>query len=241
MTVENAAVSSAPTGQPNAGAGTTPAPAGATNQAAAGAPAADPTAPAAGDVSAPPKGEQGQAAKGNDTTPKATGALEVKVPDGVAVDQKFLDGFKTKLQDQLVAKSGLKPEQASQFGSELVAMYAEQRKAEQQALIQSVEKQQTEWMAGLSKEWGEKTPEKVAQAQAALLKFGGPDAIADIQKYGLGNLPSYVKAWAAVGAAIAEDSTSAKGAPPGGSGKAPTREEKWARVFDGKGSTLPAK
>jgi hypothetical protein len=188
---------------PAAAAGTAPAPTGETTTSAA----------LKGSVlvgEAKPEGkDQGQTSGENNTTPADGAEIEVKLPDGVAVDQKMLDTFKPVFKEV-----GLNSEQASRLATKYVEIAA----AAQKEQMSSWEKQSESWEGLLKSDadfGGAKFSESVAKAQAAVLKFGGPELVADLSKYGIGNLPTLARAFAKIGRAIAEDDSSVKGKPDG--------------------------
>jgi hypothetical protein len=157
-----------------------------------------------------PTGEgQGQAGKGNETTPAAAAEIEVKLPDGVVIDKAVVDAFMPTFKEV-----GLNSEQASK----LAAKYAEVLAASTKVQVDSWEKQSTYWEAEIkaNKDFGgPKFSASVANAQKAVLKFGGPPLVAALNKYGIGNLPELAYAFARVGAAMAEDNATVKPAPGG--------------------------
>jgi hypothetical protein len=122
------------------------------------------------------------------------GPLEVKLPEGVVVDQKLLGDFAKEAK-----AAGMNGEQASK----VAAWYAGVEKTR----AQDWAKQSDDWYDALSKDaefGGKNHDENLVAFQTAVKRFGGDALIADLQKFGIDNLPSLVKAFAAVGKATGE-------------------------------------
>jgi len=237
MTVETTGTPAASTTPAATGAGTTPAPAGAATQPVTGTtPATATTTPAATPptkgsfLSGAPKAEQGKPVEGNTTTPPAGSALEVKIPEGFKADPKVLETFTAK-----AAELKLNSEQANA----MLAIHAETTKAAVEAQVAEAEKTSATWESELNadKDFGGQNLQasKRAIELASTMMPEAKAAMADLEKYGFGNLPSAVKLFSKIGSMFAEDKTSAPKTPPGSPVKPLTSEEKWARVLDGKG------
>jgi hypothetical protein len=146
------------------------------------------TAAAAKDPAAAPAPE----AKAKE--PASDAPLEVKLPEGVVVDQGLLTAFA-----QQAKEAGMNGEQASK----LAAWYAGQEKAR----AEEWGKQSDRWYDSLEKDpdfGGKHTAENMAAYQAAVKQFGGEQLVKDLQAYGIDNMPSLVRAFAAAGKALAE-------------------------------------
>ena len=153
--------------------------------------------------------EQGQTSGENKTTPEAGAELEVKLPEGTVIDQAFLDGYKA-----VAKEAGLNSEQATKIAAKYMELQSVAEKSQYDAWM----KQSDDWEAELKSDkdvGGAAFNDNTAKARAALLKYGGQGLATDLNKYGLGNLPSLFKAWANVGRAIAEDQSATKGSPGG--------------------------
>lgn len=171
-------------------------------------------------------GEQGQTS-GEPNKGAASGAeLEVKLPEGVEVDAKMLEGFKG------VAKEvGLDSEKASK----LATWYAQQTAATEKAQVEAHAKQGETWLAQLKSDpdfGGANFESSVADAKRAMARFGGDGLSADLEAFGLGNLPSLVRTMARIGKAIGEDSTGVQTAQSGRSGAAPSRAEYLKQLYN---------
>jgi hypothetical protein len=139
-----------------------------------------------GDGAAPAKATEGQSAA----------EFKITLPDGVKVDGTRLESFTKFAKD-----NGLSSEQASKAVAEYAKMQADDAKA--------WEAQDAKWHESLK---GDKTfggsnyDASVAAAQKAVVKFGGEELAKDLERLGIGNLPSLARAFARVGKAMSEDS-----------------------------------
>lgn len=173
----------------------------------------------AGDGAAKKDGSDTKKGEGNQA--KATdGAsdkpFEVKVPEGVKLEKAKLEQFTGWAKEK-----GLTPEQAS----DALGFYAEQQKQELKAWAA----QGDEWYGQLEKdpEFGKDLKASEAALQKALKRFDPKgELVADLEKYGVDNLPSLARFLRRVGLAGAEDKATVDGAKPGSdtSGK-PTKGE----------------
>jgi len=158
----------------------------------------------------------GDAAPADGSPSEGTGgdaALEVTLPAGMTIDQEMLDGF-----TEVAKASGLTSENASA----VAAWYGEQIAATEKAQKDEWSRTNQEWMETLKVDpefGGQKFDATVAQAKAALVKFGGAELSTALETAGISNLPPLVRAFARIGAAIAEDTSdgSKGGGPPSAS------------------------
>lgn len=135
--------------------------------------------------------------------------ISLQFPDGVVVDKALMDKFVP------VAKElGLKSEQAQKLAN----MYMEQVKSQQTAVTDAWASQQKEWQAANRKDadiGGAKYDANVEVARSAIAKFGGETLAKEIDALGIGDNPVLLKAWYAVGKAMATDKAGLTGAKPG--------------------------
>jgi hypothetical protein len=166
------------------------------------------------------KAKEEPAAKANEPVPTE---LKVTLPEGMKLDESILKG----LTDE-AAKLKLSSEQASGLGAFLAA---EQKRSEE-ADVAEWSKRSAEWAASVKADkdfGGANFDATVADAQKAIIQFGGKDLAAELEKWGLQNFPPLVKAFARAGKALGED-TSRSGAPAGQSGPT-TRAEQLRQEF----------
>jgi hypothetical protein len=95
--------------------------------------------------------------------------------------------------NKLAFDMGLSPKQAQGM--------ADAYMAQQQSLGGSVK----DTMALLNKEWGAGAPVQIKAAQQAVAQVGGQELLDVLETTGLGNHPALIKAFARVGAVLAED------------------------------------
>ena len=233
------ATTPAPAGQAGAGTGTTPAPTtpapAASSQppsSGTGTPPASTPAPAgttpAASAGEPKGGEQKPSGASPTGAPEAGGQLpEIKLPQGVSVDQAMLDGFRP-----LAKEVGLDSEKATK----VAAWYAGQVQAAQKALVDDAAKQDAAWQQALKADAefsgaGGKDFEANAKiAQKGVIWAGGEALAQEVEKYGLGNNPVLVKAFLKLGKALGEDTTTIQKAPSGADNVL-NRDERWARAM----------
>lgn len=126
----------------------------------------------------------------------AAGEYVVKLPEGVKVDETQFKEFTGWAKEK-----GLTPEQAS----EAVAYYSQQQKVQVDAWV----KQGDDWYGELEKDsefGGKAMTENEVAVQRAVHKFDPKgELVADLQKYGIENMPSLAKFLARLGKAIGED------------------------------------
>lgn len=170
----------------------------------------------------PAKGAEGEKEKANAGDGK-TPDLELKLPDGMKLDEGLWTRFKPVAQEL-----GLDSEKASKLAKFHAEAMSEREKAGQDAWNQL----RSEWHESLKtdKEFGGKNFEaNVALAQKALIRFGGKDLSDELAKYGLDNLPGLAKAFAKIGKEIAEDSSGTETAPTKKAN--PSREERVVNFY----------
>ena len=129
---------------------------------------------------------------------KADGAdtpLEVKLPEGTVVDKGLLDAFA-----QQAKTAGMNGDQASKLATWWAGV--EKTRAQDWA------KQSDSWFDELGKDQafgGKNLDENIAAFQCAVKKFGEPYGLAkDLEKFGIDNMPSLVRTFAAIGKALGE-------------------------------------
>lgn len=146
------------------------------------------------------------------TAETATGddaPLELSLPEGVDIDGDLLDGYKTTAKE-----AGLNSEQASS----LVKWYAETQAGLEKAQADALEAQNGQWLDELKADpelGGQNFEATCTAAKKALVAFGGPDLAKLYVNLGMQNHPASVRAWAAVGKAMAEDNSGGKRTPSG--------------------------
>lgn len=137
----------------------------------------------------------------------------MKFPEGVQVDKAAVETF-TKLAGELKLDSA--------GAQKVVDLYAGLQTQAQQAAEAQFAAADKAWAETLKKDpdvGGEKYAASVEQARRAVHKFGGPELAKAIDAMGLGNHPALFKAFAKVGAAMAEDRIA--GATTGGAEQGP--------------------
>jgi hypothetical protein len=100
---------------------------------------------------------------------------------------------------------GLTPQQAAGLAERMAKATAEGR---------GVERSEAE--AALRKDWGDKFEAQLGYANRAIAQFGGPELVAALTEAGLGNDPRLARAFAKIGAAMAEDAPAGMGGAPVG-------------------------
>jgi hypothetical protein len=209
-----------PTTATPGGAGTSgaPPPETASVIAAAGADeAVDPAKPAgsAATIEGDKPAEKPAGEKPADAPPAA---IELKLPEGVALDNAIVDGFK-----KTAAEVGLDSAKAQKvldgFLTAQQAVVAEQNK--------SMQAQDAKWAAELKADpeiGGEKYAASLVDVRRALRHFGGGKVASLIAAAGLGNHPDMVRGFAKMGRALAEDSIAGTSAKAGAERAAPPFE-----------------
>jgi hypothetical protein len=140
-----------------------------------------------------------------DEKPKdgSAATVEIKLPEGVKADEKLLGELSA-----IATKHKLSNEQASGVAAEWIQHMEASKKADHDSWV----KQGETWQAEIKAAFGDKLDAKVVAAQKAIDRFGGEELREIFRRYGIGNQPEMLKAWAAVGEAMAEDRSSS-GAP----------------------------
>lgn len=131
--------------------------------------------------------------------------LELKLPDGLRLDDAGLQGFKT-----LAKEAGLDGAKAQKF----VDLYAGFEKSK----VDAYAAQQKAWTEAIKADkdiGGTNLDKSLELSRRALTKFGGEGLVTFLDQSGLGNHPALVRAFVAVGKAMAEDSVA--GATPNAS------------------------
>lgn len=157
----------------------------------------------------PGAGTDGASDQGKPKEGDAPAEFKVTVPDGVKVDDAQLKSFTDWAQ-----KSGLTSDQATKA----IAFYADLQKQGDAAW----QKQGEEWGKQLQTDkvvGGKDYSANVVAAQKAVQRFGGAELAADLERLGVGNLPSLVRAFVKIGKALSEDTAAVETAPKGGEQK----------------------
>lgn len=145
--------------------------------------------------------------KKTDANAQAAAPYEIKLPEGLQLDQGRLDGFK-----KIAQEAGISAEQASKLAE--FQLKAEKQLADD--ALKAWERQDEQWAKELreDKEFGgAKFDASKAAAQKAVMRFGGRELAERLEALGLGNDPLMFKAFARAGLAIAEDDSSADSDP----------------------------
>lgn len=173
----------------------------------AGDPPADPSPPADPAPPAPPKEPaEPPGPPPEEDAAKAPGAPEAyafRAPEGVALDPAAVEAFAPVARDL-----NLTQEQAQRFVDLYAGLQARQAEAQSEQAQRWAEQVRDDPEIG-----GRHMVDRVEAANKALGRFGTP-ALAEVLKAtGLCNHPEMVRAWAAVGKAIADDAHVAGGHP----------------------------
>lgn len=191
MTTEATTTTTTPAGQ--VGAGASPAPtAGSTAPAQAGATT----------TAAPAGTQQGQEGAPAQKPAAASGELEVKVPDGAAVDANAMAQFKAFAKD-----AGLTSESATK----VVGFYLEQQKA----LAAQWQTQKDTWQQAnrADKDLGGDRYDANAKEVARVLGTLDKELLGDLTEFGLIHLPSLNRAAWKLRSLVKEDNSALRGAP----------------------------
>ena len=206
-----------------AGAGAAGAGAAKGDTGAAGAAGAGPAAGAAGTAgtgaaagaAAPgaattvPGDQQSGAAKAIEPAPAD---IQIKIPEGVAVDQGLLKTFTEFAKEHKIA-----PEAAQKFADSYMGSA---KKATEEATLRQAE-QIVSWAeeARADKEIGGANWDKnVAAANKAMQRFGSKDLVALMNQSGLGNHKEMIRFFSKIGKSISEDTIPGGAAGQGGEG-----------------------
>lgn len=178
---------------------TTPAPAGTPTTPPQGTPQAggtllgtggqSTTPPAGGTADKPGEGE------GKTTETPPAQPVEIKLPEGVEVDQELFEVVKASVKD-------------SASGQKLVEAYVKAMTAQEQKIRANYEQTQKMWVESIKNDadlGGAKFPESQAAVGRAMERFGSPELRKFLDETGLGNHPELYKFVHRIGKAIAED------------------------------------
>lgn len=152
----------------------------------------------------PAKTEQAPAGE----KPAAPAALELKLPEGVTVPEAELAAYK-----ELALKQGLDAPKAQALLEHFVAV----DRAREQALAETVAKQEQAWTASLKADpdlGGQKWDATVQSVRRAIDYVGKPAAQMLVQA-GLGSHPDVVRALVKLGRGLAEDRIAGTSQAPG--------------------------
>lgn len=133
-----------------------------------------------------------RAALGVPDSPEAYG---LKPPEGIP-DGLWSDATATAFAG-MAHKHGLTPAQAQGLAAEFLSFQAQQ--------MPDVEAMRASAESELRREWGAAFAAKADHAKRAVRQFGGDALVEYLETTGLGNDPRMVRAFAAIGAAMAED------------------------------------
>jgi hypothetical protein len=131
----------------------------------------------------------------------AAPAYEFALPDGVAIDAALLEQVAPVLQ-----AANVPAEQAQA----LVSLYAQHVAAQDAARLEAQQQQVQAWADEVRADpeiGGAKLAATLNVAQRAIHRFGGDPLKQLLNETGLGNHPVLVRAFAAAGAAVSEDTT----------------------------------
>ena len=199
------------TGNTSAPASTTPPATAGGTPGAAQDPKTTSTAMTAGDTTTttePKKDGQGEGEpKGTTTPPPAE--IQIKLPDGVKLDEGLLNSFKP-----IAQKLGLKSEGAQELVDLFVATQQKAAQVQQETHLDTITKWAEE--AKADKEIGNTNWDTtVKQGQLALRKLGNPELVQLLNETGLGNHKAVIKFFATVGKSLSEDSLNGTTSTPG--------------------------
>lgn len=148
--------------------------------------------------------------------------IEITLPEGVQVDEATLVGFK-----EVAQKVGLDSAKAT----EIASWYASEQQKAARTWAEGETPTQKGWKDQLAKDpdfGGDKLPDTVLAARAAVERFGGQAARDAFTELGIGNHPALVRMLARIGRAMGEDSGM------GGAGGTPpkTKQEVFDQFYD---------
>lgn len=155
-------------------------------------------------------GEEGQAPKkeeGKDTEAgKKAGETtvpekyDIKVPDGMTLDQGMLDTFTPVFRELKLTQ-----EQAQKLADAYAPMIKAQAEAATQARLADFQKIVGEWKDETIKALGADSAKKMALAAKAINKLGGPELREVLNETGVGNKIELVNFFIKVGEIVSED------------------------------------
>lgn len=150
--------------------------------------------------------------------PSEPAALELKLPEGMQLEAAQLDGFK-----KLAAELKLDSAGASKVLEQVAAIDKARAEAGEKSFVEQDKKWAAEWQS--DKELGgAKSKETVTDIRRAFTHFKADEARSVLMAAGLGNHPAVVRAFAAIGRALRDD-TIANTASSSGSSKPKTDAE----------------
>lgn len=141
---------------------------------------------------------------------EAPAEIELKLPDGFQADDELLGSFKASAKEL-----GLKSEGAQK----LFDLYAKAAQSEQAKVEADFRAQSETWVKEIRADkeiGGEALQGNLRAANGVVTRFGGKDAHEVLNATGLGNHPAFVRMFARIGKALAEDNSGG-----GGGGGAP--------------------
>lgn len=148
---------------------------------------------------------QGESKKDGQGEPAKAKPIELKLPEGVTLDEKLFTEYKA-LAEQFDPQKGL------EF---LVSMRDQTLSNLQEQVAQQVEKQKGDWLtaARADKELGGAAwDDTLTAARTAVSRLGGDSLREVLNKTGLGNHPEIIRAFARAGKALSEDVIGGRGA-----------------------------
>lgn len=131
--------------------------------------------------------------------------IEIKVPEGVEVDQGLLDAFKPLAKEMKLDSAG---------AQKIVDLHLNAVKSANEKAEAAWADQKKVWRdtAAADKEiGGQKFTENVKLARTAIDKFGGPGLKQALNDLGIGNHPEIIRFAYRIGRAISEDSVTGSG------------------------------
>jgi len=138
---------------------------------------------------------------------------DVKLPEGMAIDEKLRTNFTTRAHDL-----GLSTKQAAGLYEWWNSEMGGQHTAGSQARAQAEE----QGVASLRTEWGQAFDQKLGDAKAGLAHYAEGDLVAYLEQSRLGNDPRLIKTFAKLGAQLREDGIVGRGGAGDGGMKSPT-------------------
>lgn len=167
----------------------------------------------------PPASPGGEAAPGGSEPAKAPDAVDLKIPEGLLADDPIVSALKAGAKE-------LGPQ-----AQKLVDAYAQSQAAQEQKVKAALAEQVKDWgeqLKGDKEFGGAKFDANLNVARRAVERFGSPELKEFFDSTGLGNHPAIVKAFHAVGKALAEDSIAGSSAAVQA---APSEKEIYAQLY----------
>lgn len=150
----------------------------------------------------------GEQAKDEGAQAKTDAEIELKFPDGVALDTKLMDGFKATAKE-----IGLDSPKAQQ----LADLYLEHQQALAKAHEEEARAVVAQWRAEVDQDkefGGAALQENLALAAKAIDRFGGEELRQVLEQSGFGDHPAFVRAFIRIGKQLREDSIAGTSAAP---------------------------